>query len=75
MNLENLIEKTINPNTPNIITNGDVINAGVEPELDRLRDIKNIKKEEIVKLQLDYIKETEVGNLKIKFNNIHGYFI
>ena len=75
LNLENLIEKTINPNTPNIITNGDVINAGVEPELDRLRDIKNIKKEEIVKLQLDYIKETEVGNLKIKFNNIHGYFI
>ena len=31
--------------------------------------------EEIIKLQEKYSLETNVNNLKIKFNNFHGYFI
>ena len=32
-------------------------------------------KNEILKMQLKYSSLTQVSNLKIKFNNIHGYFI
>ena len=73
--LMGLIEKTINTTPPNVITNGDVINEKVDDDLDRLRNIKSLKQKEIINLQVGYARQTEISNLKVKFNNIHGYFI
>ena len=36
---------------------------------------KNIKQKEILDMQEKYCRITNISNLKIKFNNIHGYFI
>ena len=73
--LKKLIIKTIVSAPPNIISNGDIINDKVNNELDKLRNIKNEKKRAIINLQLKYAEITTINNLKIKFNNIHGYFI
>ena len=73
--LKKLIIKTIVSAPPNIISNGDIINDKVNNELDKLRNIKNEKKKTIIDLQLKYAEITTINNLKIKFNNIHGYFI
>ena len=54
---------------------GGVINDSVNTRLDELRNLKQIKKEEIINLQEKYGVATNINNLKIKFNNFHGYFI
>ena len=66
--------KKIIDTLPVNLNDGGVIKDGVDKRLDELRNIKD-KKVEILKLQESYALETEVNNLKIKFNNIHGYFI
>mgnify|MGYP001300975167 CR=1 FL=1 len=43
--------------------------------LDYLRNIRSDKQKEILDMQEEYIKATKISNLKIKFNNIHGYFV
>ena len=54
---------------------GGVFKKGINKNLDYLRNIRNDKQNEILKMQNNYIECTKVPNLKIKFNNIHGYFI
>ncbi len=73
--LETVITKNIEDSPPISLNEGGVIKKGVSKELDYLRNIKNEKQNEILKMQLKYSSLTQVSNLKIKFNNIHGYFI
>ena len=73
--IKETISKKINDIPPVNLNDGGVIKDGVDNRLDELRNIKKIKKIEILKLQETYALKTEVNNLKIKFNNIHGYFI
>ena len=73
--IEDTVSKKIIDTPPVNLNDGGVIKDGVDKRLDELRNIKKIKKVEILKLQESYALETEVNNLKIKFNNIHGYFI
>ena len=75
MNIKNLIEKKINETPPINLSEGGVIKINVSKKLDDLRNIKKKGKNQILALQEKYIFETKVNNLKIKFNNIHGYFI
>ncbi len=73
------IKKIINDKiitTPPInISEGGVIKQFISKRLDELRNIKKIKKDEVLKLQEKYVLNTNINNLKIKFNNFHGYFI
>ena len=73
--IEKLIDKNIEDTPPINLNDGGVIKGSVDKRLDELRNIKQIKTEEIIKLQEKYSLETNVNNLKIKFNNFHGYFI
>lgn len=54
---------------------GQFIRAGYSPQIDELRKLKNESKSTILALQADYIAKTNVPSLKIKFNNVLGYFI
>ena len=69
------IEKEINTDAPNLVNKGDVINTGVNPELDELRAIKNSGKEYIQGIQEREIENTGIPSLKIGFNNVFGYYI
>lgn len=73
--LINLLRAGLNENLPNSIKDGGVIKPGFNNELDEMREIKNFSAENIAKLQNKYAIQTGVSSLKIKFNNLLGYFI
>ena len=54
---------------------GDVIRAGVDEELDRLREISRGGKDYLVRIQERESAATGIGSLKIGYNNVFGYYI
>lgn len=54
---------------------GNFIADGYSAALDELRRLKSEGKKIIAELQEKYKKQTDIGSLKIKFNNVLGYFI
>jgi DNA mismatch repair protein MutS len=54
---------------------GNLIRPGANKERDRLARLANSASDEILKLEANYRNSTGIGNLKIKHNNISGYFI
>lgn len=69
------IRKTISDEMGAHFDKGNLIKAGASKERDRLAKLSNSAAEEILKLETQYRNSTGIGNLKIKHNNISGYFI
>jgi len=53
---------------------GGIIASGINAELDRLRAVKSSGKAWIMELELKERQATGISSLKIKFNNMLGYF-
>ena len=60
---------------PTLSRDGGFIALGYEPELDRLRALRDDAKGLIAGLQSKYATQTGIPSLKIKHNNVLGYFI
>ena len=60
---------------PTLARDGGFIALGYEPELDRLRRLRDDARGLIVGLQAKYVEQTGIQTLKIKHNNVLGYFI
>ena len=69
------IARTLTPDAAAAIGKGDVIAKGVDPELDRLRDISHGGKEYLLMMQQRETERTGISSLKIGYNNIFGYYI
>ena len=69
------IEREVNPDAPNQVNRGSVINRGVDDELDRLRDISHNGKDMLMAMQRDLSATTGIPSLKIAYNNVFGYYI
>ena len=69
------IEREINPDAPNLVSRGNVINRGVDPQLDELRDISSSSKDYLMQLQKEESERTGIPSLKIGYNNVFGYYI
>lgn len=69
------IRFTINDDMGAHYEKGNLIKPGASKERDRLAKLANSASEEILKLEAKYRSSTGIGNLKIKHNNISGYFI
>ena len=69
------IEKEINPDAPNQVNRGHVINRGVDEQLDELRDIAHSSKDYLMRLQKAEGERTGIPSLKIAYNNVFGYYI
>nr|WP_233341677.1 DNA mismatch repair protein MutS [Robiginitomaculum antarcticum] len=67
--------KAISDSAPMLARDGGFINAGWAPELDQLRSLRDDSRKIIAGLQGDYARQTEISTLKIKHNNVLGYFI
>ena len=67
--------RALNDDLPSFFRDGNVIKRGFDISLDNMRDLSNGAIETIAELQAEYIKQTNVNNLKIKYNNVLGYFI
>ena len=60
---------------PTLARDGGFIALGYEPELDRLRRLRDDARGLIAGLQAKYVEQTSIQTLKIKHNNVLGYFI
>ena len=69
------IDKEINPDAPNLVSRGNVINRGVAAQLDELRDISSSSKGYLMQLQKAESERTGIQSLKIGYNNVFGYYI
>ena len=60
---------------PTFFRDGNVIRTGFDVSLDHMRGLAHGAKETIASMQAEYAAATGVHTLKIKYNNILGYFI
>lgn len=73
--LSDEILASISENPPLSIKDGGLIRDGVNAELDGLRDISRHGKEFIQKLQQREIERTGINSLKVRYNQVFGYYI
>ena len=73
--ITNLLATALADEPPANLRDGGIIRDGWSPELDELRNASRGGKDWIARLQEDERKRTGIDSLKIKFNNIFGYFI
>ena len=73
--LSERIQKTMSINPPSMQGRPDMIGAGVDDELDKLRDMRNHSKEYVMKIQHDEAERTGIQSLKIGYNNVFGYYL
>lgn len=69
------ITNLLNDDPPVQISNGEVINAGVNAELDELRALKKGGKDKLLEMQQREMERTGIPSLKIAFNNVFGYYL
>jgi DNA mismatch repair protein MutS len=70
-----LLVKAITDDPPIKVSDGDAIRDGYSTELDELRSISRNAKQIIATLEATERTRSGINNLRIKFNNVFGYFI
>ncbi len=73
--LTTLLDSALVDEPPANLRDGGIIRDEWSEELDDLRNATRDGKEWIAKLQKDERKRTGIDSLKVKFNNVFGYFI
>jgi DNA mismatch repair protein MutS len=69
------IERTIVAEPPITLADGGVIRDGLDAELDELRDISRNGKSYIARIEQRERERTGINSLKVKFNNVFGFYI
>jgi DNA mismatch repair protein MutS len=69
------LDRALQPELPAAARDGGFIAPGYLGELDELRTLRDDSRRHIAALQKRYADETGVGNLKVKHNNVLGYFV
>ncbi len=73
--LSEKIKDIISKDTPALLSNGNVISMGINPELDELREIMLNGKKLLASLQNSMRKDLNIPKLKIGYSKIFGYYI
>ncbi len=69
------IEETIVAEPPISLSDGGVISAGIDAELDELRDLSRNSKQFLAQIEQRERQRTGINSLKVKFNSIFGYYL
>jgi len=69
------IDKTLKPDPPAFANRGDIIQSGLNEELDQLRAIAFNGKDYLVQIQTREQEKTGIPSLKVGFNNVFGYYL
>ena len=69
------LRNALSDDLPTFFRDGNVIRDGFDVALDNMRGLSSGGRETIAALQAEYIAQTGINTLKIKYNNILGYFI
>jgi DNA mismatch repair protein MutS len=70
-----LLARALSDDPPAKISDGDTIRAGYSTELDEVRSLSRNAKQIIATLEASERERSGIANLRIKFNNVFGYFI
>ena len=73
--LVTLLETALTEEPPPLLRDGNFIAQGYDPDLDETRRLRNEGRSVIAGLQQEYSVQTAIQSLKIKHNNVLGYFI
>ncbi len=73
--LVDLIHRAVVEEPPAILKEGGLIRDGFDAQLDELRRGSREGKEWIAEMQKSEIERTGIPSLKVRFNNVFGYFI
>ncbi len=73
--LRERIEQTVVPEPPLTLSDGGVIQPGLDAELDELRNLSRNSKQYIAQIEERERKRTGIGSLKVKFNSVFGYYL
>ncbi len=71
----NLILEAIAGEPPLNLSDGGTIRAGFNAELDELRDLSRNGKQYIAQIEARERQRTGIGSLKVRFNNVFGYYL
>jgi DNA mismatch repair protein MutS len=75
IDLRSRIETTVVLEPPLSLSDGGIIQPGVEKELDELRDLSRNSKQYLAQIESRERQRTGIASLKVKFNSIFGYYI
>ena len=70
-----LLNEALDDELPLLRRDGGFVRPGYNDDLDEMRALRDESRRVIAGLQLQYSEETGVKSLKIKHNNVLGYFI
>ncbi len=70
-----LLEAALVAEPPPLTRDGGFIAAGYDGELDEARHLRDEGRQVIAAMQADYVAETGIQSLKIRHNNVLGYFV
>lgn len=73
--MRNRLDAVLNEEAPIILNKGNVINKGVNVELDELRAIAYSGKDYLLQIQQREIERTGISSLKVSYNNVFGYYL
>jgi len=71
----NKIESYIEPETPILLKDGNVIKSGISQELDEYRSLSKDAKKYISDLEVKEKEKTGISTLKIGYTSVFGYYI
>jgi DNA mismatch repair protein MutS len=73
--LRDLLTRALTESPPMLARDGGFVGEGYQADLDELRRLRDESRRVIAQMQARYAEETGIAILKIKFNNVLGYFI
>ena len=73
--LAGLLASTLAPELPLLRRDGGFVAEGRDPDLDRLRALRDDARRVIAAMQAELIEETGIRSLKIRHNNVLGYHV
>jgi DNA mismatch repair protein MutS len=73
--LVELLGRALVADPPFLTRDGGYVAPGYDPELDETRALRDEGRGVIARMQAEYIEKTGIASLKIKHNNVLGYFI
>jgi DNA mismatch repair protein MutS len=69
------VREAIVPEPPANLREGGAIRAGVDSELDSLREIARDSKSILLRIEQEEREKTAIPSLKVRFNSVFGYYI
>jgi len=73
--LHKLIVDTLVDEPPVSLADGGVIRAGVDAELDELRELGRSGRQALAAIEERERQRTGIGSLKVRFNSVFGYYL